>query len=83
MIALMLMLGCGLDMDRRPAADASVEDLGWMTGSWAVTGKALTEEHWTAPVGGTMMGVGRTIKDGREWIRIHTAAASVRGEAVG
>ncbi|HTJ84946.1 MAG TPA: DUF6265 family protein, partial [Polyangiaceae bacterium] len=43
------------------ASDASLSSLAWLAGSWVTTtdGGATVEEHWTTPVGGVMVGVGR------------------------
>ena len=56
-------------------ADAKVAQLAWLAGSWSGTAGASTiEEHWTAPAGGAMLAVARTIRDGRlrafEYLRI-------------
>ena len=38
----------------------------WLAGCWAVDGKeAGTGEQWMAPAGGTMLGVGRTVRNGK------------------
>lgn len=45
---------------------ATLADMSWMTGSW--TGNALggvTEEVWTAPSGGTMLGMFRLTKNSK------------------
>jgi len=44
----------------RPS-DASLASLAWLAGSWSGTTKegASAEEHWTTPVGGVMVAVGR------------------------
>lgn len=72
-----------LDANINPA----FADLAWLAGHWVAAegfgdarGDAAaipvdrTEEHWTAPAGGTMFGVGRTIRGGRtvffEFLRI-------------
>ena len=48
------------------APSASVDDLAWMSGCWAsVGGEAGSGEMWTAPAGGTLFGISRTVKDGR------------------
>ena len=53
----------------------SVADLGWLSGAWKmeVNGR-LIEEQWTTPAGGSMLGVSRTIKNGKmvefEFLRI-------------
>lgn len=44
---------------------ATVDDLGWMAGSWiedgsADTGGRWTEEYWTLPRGGVMLGASRS-----------------------
>jgi len=49
--------------------------LGWLAGSWVlVSGKAVSEEHWTQPRGGTMLGLNRTVIGGQtaafEYLRI-------------
>jgi hypothetical protein len=49
---------------------APVDALHWLTGCWAaVGGEAGSGEQWLAPAGGTMHGVGRTVKRGQtvEW----------------
>jgi hypothetical protein len=41
-------------------------DLVWLSGSWVGgEGVSETEEHWTRPAGGSMLGMGRTVADGR------------------
>ena len=45
---------------------ASVADLAWITGQWqGRKGADQLDEHWSAPGGGTMMGMFRWIKDGK------------------
>jgi hypothetical protein len=47
-------------------APASIGTAGWLAGCWVQRrGQATIEEQWMAPAGGTMLGMGRTIKDGR------------------
>src|SRR5262245_41704727 len=44
------------------AAEVSVNDVGWLTGCWALADSRRTvEEIWLAPKGGTMINVGRTV----------------------
>jgi hypothetical protein len=74
-----------------PAArGASLADLAWMSGSWSSTQEGkVSEEHWTAPAGGMMLGVHRDV-DGAtaafEFLRIEqsgdaiTYLASPRGK---
>jgi hypothetical protein len=64
-----------------PPADAAnqLAALSWMAGGWAHhDAGGLTEEHWLAPRGGTMLGVHRDVKGGRtvgfEYLRIEAHA---------
>ena len=44
---------------------ARVDQLGWLAGCWAaVGGEPGSGEQWMAPAGGTMFGVGRTVRRG-------------------
>lgn len=44
----------------------TVDALGWLTGCWAREGKEPgTGEQWTTPAGGTLLGMSRTIRDGK------------------
>jgi hypothetical protein len=62
------------------APRATVADLGWMRGHW-VTADGATEEDWTAPRGGVMLGTGRTIAGGAlreyEFLRLQAGADGV------
>lgn len=54
---------------------AGLEPIAWLAGSWTTSaGGDRTEELWTAPAGGTMLGVGRQLQGGRtrffEFLRI-------------
>ena len=58
---------------------ASVQDLAWLTGCWEFTrGNRNVTEQWTDAAGGTILGVSRTIVDGKtteyEFIVIREAA---------
>ena len=64
-----------------PKQATQISSLAWLTGHWhRTTGKQYSEEHWTAPRGGTMLGVGRTIQGGRtvffEYLRIEDRGKS-------
>ena len=53
----------------------ALNDLAWMTGSWVGTSQGVEmEEHWTAPKGGSMIGMHRDVARGRtisfEFLRI-------------
>jgi hypothetical protein len=43
-----------------------VDRLAWMTGCWETKSpQGTVEEHWLAPRGQTMLGLGRTVREGR------------------
>lgn len=45
---------------------ASIADISWLAGSWSGTGLGgFSEELWSRPSGGIMMGTYRLIKDGK------------------
>lgn len=42
-----------------------IEQVAWLRGCWeAKTTSGAVEEHWTAPSGGSMVGLSRTVRDG-------------------
>jgi len=43
-------------------AAASLAQMGWLSGTWATSGTAVTEERWTPATGGAMHGVSRTMR---------------------
>ena len=48
------------------AADEGVDQLAWLAGCWqGQYGEPGTIEQWLAPAGGTMLGVSRTVKQGK------------------
>ena len=50
----------------QPAAAHPISALAWMAGSWSGNdGPDEHEEHWTAPKGGAMVGMHRTVRQGR------------------
>jgi hypothetical protein len=61
----------------------TISELAWIAGDWQTPagGKAQIEEHWTAPSGDTMIGVGRTIAGGKtvefEYLRIEQRAEQI------
>jgi len=75
---------CALTWPGRPAAPAAsapaagtptAADFGWLSGSWQRgAGKDLAEEHWTLPNGGSLLGMARTLSNGRtsffEFLRV-------------
>jgi len=65
-----------------PAA-GTIADLVWMTGDWQTdpTGRSVSEEHWTRPAGGSMIGMSRTLVGDRtaafEFLRIEARGDSI------
>ena len=57
------------------AAKPGIGSLAWLSGSWSGTANGVDmEEHWTAPKGGSMVGLHRDVGKGRtlsfEFLRI-------------
>jgi uncharacterized protein DUF6265 len=51
----------------RPARAHRVTGIGWLAGCWRQTAaRGTIEEQWMRPAGGTMLGVGRTVRLGAE-----------------
>lgn len=77
-----LIMAAGALVAAAPPPAASVESLGWMSGRW-VEEKAgrWTEESWSAPRGGVMLGTGLSGKGARaddyEFMRIAGGAQGV------
>jgi len=47
-------------------ATAAIEQVAWMQGCWQMdAGARVVEEQWMAPRGGVMLGMGRTVRDGK------------------
>lgn len=59
-----------------PAAPTEVDKLAFLTGCWTLTrpSGARIDEQWLAPAAGTMIGMSRTVRDGKlreyEYMRI-------------
>lgn len=63
------------DIELPQRARATIDDLAWLAGAWfGATGKSSTEERWSPPGGGAMLGVSRTVKGdtmvGFEFLRV-------------
>jgi Domain of unknown function (DUF6265) len=58
-----------------PPPKATIDQAGWVAGCWGRnTGGRTVEEHWMTPAGGTMLGMSRTVANGKtteyEFLRI-------------
>ena len=73
---LLFSFAAGSAAPQGPAAGAGrIEELAFLAGSWGgLDGGAAVEERWLAPKGGLMLGLGRTVRDGKavdfEFMRI-------------
>lgn len=78
-----LAVGLGLFYAQTSQAGNSIQDLQWLGGCWQATGAVEpgSEEHWLAPAGGGMLGMGRTVRKGKmvawEFMRIQENADSL------
>lgn len=72
-LVLAALTVCGCTANRAHTADSSersivhaVDRLSWIAGSWRMeTPRTVSEETWSAPAGGTLIGFGRTIAGDR------------------
>jgi len=47
-------------------ASPSIDQVSWLQGCWQLeSGGRVVEEQWMAPRGGVMLGMGRTVRDGK------------------
>ncbi len=83
-IALLISFGSHTAGVNPPSvATGTIADLAWISGDWQTdpNGRAVSEEHWTRPAGGSMIGISRTLVGDRtasfEFLRIE-----VRGDAI-
>ena len=77
LVVILVVLAAPIDNRTHSATIASdIAELSWISGDWqtAPGGRAQIEEHWTQPVGGSMLGMGRTVSGGKtaefEFLRI-------------
>ncbi|MEK6321447.1 MAG: DUF6265 family protein [Acidobacteriota bacterium] len=61
-VSILILLCAGVEAQENSPA---MWKLGWIAGCWKGGDKVQTEEQWTKPAGQSMLGVGRTIKDGK------------------
>jgi hypothetical protein len=78
-----IALALGLLVGVAPAGEPqSLASLSWLAGSWGGTQDGMeTEEHWTAPAGGLLLGMHRDTKGGRavgfEFLRIEEHGTTI------
>ena len=60
-LVLIVFAGSGL-----PQTKTSLSDMAWLSGCWqGRDGAAVLEEIWSKPAGGSMLGLGRTVRANR------------------
>jgi hypothetical protein len=74
--------GLALLLTGQAPPPAAVAELGWMSGNWATTvNNVMTEEAWSAPRGGVMLGYSRATSGERlrefEFLRIQAGEDGV------
>jgi len=79
-IALLIALSSSLTSATVLAQENQLSALAWLTGCWSPEGgEPGSMEHWLPPAGGSMLGVGRTIKNGKtvdhEFMQIRLSAS--------
>src|ERR1700730_11825374 len=81
---LLLVCSKGISIHTSAARRAyDIADLAWISGDWQTPpgSKAQSEEHWTAPAGASMMGLSRTVTQGKtvefEYLRIEQRADGI------
>jgi hypothetical protein len=63
-IPLCLLLSVTLALAQEPAF--TINELAWLKGCWTSNRNDRTiTEHWLKPAGGTMLGISRTVADGK------------------
>lgn len=81
----LVLIGHGRTVSRNTVASPAwtISDLGWMSGDWQTDagGRAVSEEHWTRPAGGSMIGMSRTLAGDRtvsfEFLRLEQRAEAI------
>jgi Domain of unknown function (DUF6265) len=78
-VALTLTLTSTLHCAKPPVESPSARSLAWLSGCWRADGaEAGSGEQWTPLAGGSMLGVSRTVQQGKtvafEFMRIATEA---------
>ena len=65
-VQIALLAWIALAAPSASAAGPGIEALAWLAGCWSrADADAGSGEQWTAPAGGTMLGVSRTVRNGR------------------
>lgn len=85
-VACLIILSI-VSADAREPAPPGLEALGWLSGSWLSENGAESSEHiWTGVRGGTLLGIQRDIRPGREtsveFVKLHETPEGIVFTAV-
>ena len=81
-IACLLALALGVSAQKSTPKEPLLNGLAWLSGCWeGRRGEAIIEEAWSKPRGDSMVGFGRTVKDGKttafEFMQVREANGSL------
>ena len=66
LVAILLASAACPALTAQAPVPTAIDGLAWLAGCWSQTRPdGLIEEHWTKPAGGTMLGMGRTVRGGK------------------
>ena len=68
MVTMLLLAGAAIGQTGSGNGKVTIDSFGFMKGCWVIERRednARVEEQWMAPAGGTMIGMSRTVKEGR------------------
>jgi hypothetical protein len=81
----LILIGPGRTISRGAVAGQAwtISDLSWLSGDWQTEagGRTVSEEHWTRPAGGSMIGMSRTLV-GDKTVSFEFLRVEQRGEAI-
>ncbi len=78
---LVLVAGIVILSSAVRAEERELSTFGWLAGVWESTDGSATEERWMSPTANVILGVSRTVKDGRtvgfEFMRLEKRGADI------
>ena len=82
LVACLLALALGVSAQKSTPKEPLLNGLAWLSGCWeGRQGQAIIEESWSKPRGDSMVGFGRTVKDGKttafEFMQVREANGSL------
>ncbi len=81
-VVVLFILSGMMDAHHTAAQSRTLEAMSWLSGCWrTASGDAVTDELWTTPSGGALLGLSRTIQDGKtlwyEFLQIRQQGDSI------